>query len=197
MRHLCQHAAEKINVVNRPCFYCPTFSTRGNYFVVGPIGTTAFFLTMTTNVLHIESVDWLFITIVHLLTKYEFDVLNMSFVFFSYRKRWQRRYVIKQNHMDKGVYIVTLSEPREKSSASKHSKQRTILHKAVWVVFWAELGRSTNSPRFFRWWHCAFTEAFTYNNYGAWCHHYRTLCWFIILHLLCTRAFSFLLCMYV
>lgn len=50
--------------------------------------------------------------------------------------------------------------------------------------FYIKLGRSTNFSHFFRRWHCAFTEVFTYNDYGAWCHHYRTLCQFIVLHLL-------------
>ena len=44
----------------------------------------------------------------------------------------------------KEVYIMTLSEPCENSSASKHSEQRTISHKVVWVVFYYWEGPLTN-----------------------------------------------------
>lgn len=107
-------------------FYCPTFSTQGNFVLL--LEQQLFFLTIRNNAPHIE-------TSIHLLIQYEFDVLKMSFAFFSYRKRWQRRYAIKQNHMDKGVYILAVSEPREKSSASKHSKQRTIFQDKLYEWF--------------------------------------------------------------
>lgn len=84
--------------------------------------------------------------------------------------------------MDKGVYIMTLSEPLEKTSASKHSGQRTALCTLVWVVS-KHTTWPINSVDFCRWWQSSFTELFT--SHSLWCcefPHYSVL--FYTLHLL-------------
>ena len=135
MRLRCQHTTEEINLVNRPC-YCPHLKCLLLVFLLLVLYRQQFQCSSYWK-MH-------FITVIHHWI-YEFVVLNMSFVSFSYRKRWQRRYATKvKPHGQRSLHYDVIWAPWEFigfKTTQQHSKQRTISNKVLWVVFLGRTGK--------------------------------------------------------